>query len=269
MKARLLVSAVGIPFLLAVLIYLPPIATAILAALLSAVAAHELYLAVRQQENNWVLFLLCLIAAAVPILVFLHQESILLSLGALLIVIHFVRMLFAYEQKHPLPFASLAPLFMSAFVIPLAFSVLVILRQMDYGSAKVMIPLVAAFCSDSMALFAGMLLGKHKLSPCVSPKKTVEGCVGGFVGGIIGMIIFRFIAEAACGYILSWGLTILLGAAGSALGQLGDLSFSVIKREFSIKDYGKLLPGHGGVLDRFDSVIFASPVILFLLMLGK
>lgn len=146
-------------------------------------------------------------------------------------------------------------------MIPLALSCLLRLRLMPYGSGLVLIPLVAAFSSDSLALFAGMALGRHKLAPLVSPKKTVEGSIGGLVGGMAGMVIFRIIFFLCTEIPLNIIWCVVLGLVGAAMGQMGDLVFSTIKREFGIKDYGKLLPGHGGVLDRFDSVIFAAPVL--------
>ena len=115
--------------------------------------------------------------------------------------------------------------------------------------------------TDTLAHFAGMLFGKHKLAPKVSPKKTREGAVGGLEGGMVGMIIFRIVFFLVTEVQLNIGWCVLLGLVGAAMGQLGDLSFSAIKREYGIKDYGRLLPGHGGVLDRFDSVILAAPIV--------
>lgn len=145
--------------------------------------------------------------------------------------------------------------------IPASFSCLLLLRLLPYGGGLVLVPLVAAFCSDSAALFTGMACGKHKLSPLVSPHKTVEGAVGGLVGGVLGMVIFRIIFYLCTLQPLHIGGCILMGLVGALMGQLGDLSFSAIKRQYGIKDYGRLLPGHGGVLDRFDSVLFAAPVL--------
>ena len=148
-----------------------------------------------------------------------------------------------------------------ALAIPASFSCLLLLRLLPYGGGLVLVPLVAAFCSDSAALFTGMACGKHKLSPLVSPHKTVEGAVGGLVGGVLGMVIFRIIFYLCTLQPLHIGGCILMGLVGALMGQLGDLSFSAIKRQYGIKDYGRLLPGHGGVLDRFDSVLFAAPVL--------
>ena len=107
--------------------------------------------------------------------------------------------------------------------------------------------------------FMGRALGKRKLCPHVSPNKTVEGSIGGFIGSVVGMIIYHLVVKATVSLDLGWAMIIVLGLVGSLLGQIGDLSFSVIKREFGIKDYGAIFPGHGGVLDRFDSVLFVSP----------
>lgn len=124
---------------------------------------------------------------------------------------------------------------------------------------------MAAFCSDALALFTGMALGRHKLAPLVSPHKTVEGAAGGLVGGMAGMAIFCLVYRAITGVNLGLPLCVALGLLGALLGELGDLSFSAVKRQYGIKDYGRLLPGHGGVLDRFDSVLFAAPVLCALL----
>ena len=106
------------------------------------------------------------------------------------------------------------------------------------------------------------MFGKHKLAPLVSPKKTVEGGIGGLVGGVFGMVLFNVIVSHTIhdAYMAPFHI-LLFGIVGSIISQIGDLSFSVIKREFGVKDYGKLLPGHGGILDRFDSVTFVAPFV--------
>ena len=134
------------------------------------------------------------------------------------------------------------------------------------GRLLVFVPLAISFGSDTFALFAGMLFGKHKLAPLVSPKKTIEGAVGGLVGGVIGMALMMFVGSWVIHDAFMGPREVLLfGILGSVVSQIGDLSFSVIKREFGVKDYGKLLPGHGGILDRFDSVTFVAPFVGLLL----
>ena len=121
-------------------------------------------------------------------------------------------------------------------------------------------PFVAAFLSDAFALCRNALW-KHKLAPELSPKKTVEGAVGGFLGAVVSMLVYGAVLQLGVGKTVSYPVLALYGAVGRVVSQLGDLSFSYIKREYGIKDYGNILPGHGGVLDRFDSVIFCAPAI--------
>ena len=133
---------------------------------------------------------------------------------------------------------------------------------MEGGQFLVLLPLVAAWGSDTCALFAGMAFGKHKLAPVVSPKKTVEGAIGGVVGATALMLLVVFLMNRSTRAGTStMPVRLVMGAAGAVIGQVGDLSFSIIKRQTGIKDYGHIFPGHGGVLDRFDSVIFVAPVV--------
>ena len=180
---------------------------------------------------------------------------------AAMLVLLFVTAIVEYGGRHPMTFRDICAILVSGVAIPLSFGCLLLLRLMPDGGGLALIPLVAAFCSDSAALFTGMACGRHKLAPHVSPKKTVEGAIGGLAGGMLGMVIFRVIFYFCTVRALHIGWCIALGLLGAIMGQLGDLSFSLIKREFGIKDYGRLLPGHGGVLDRFDSVLFAAPVV--------
>lgn len=128
--------------------------------------------------------------------------------------------------------------------------------------AYLLLPFILSFACDTFAFFAGLTLGKHKLAPKVSPKKTIEGSIGGLAGNMACGLLFvwvmdRFFGGSAIGY----GPMALLALLCGVVAQVGDLSFSLIKREFGIKDYGHLFLAHGGVLDRFDSVLFAAPVI--------
>lgn len=136
------------------------------------------------------------------------------------------------------------------------------------GFYAVWMILISAWGSDTCAYFAGVLLGKHKITPKLSPKKTVEGCIGGVLGtsffGFLYGLILKNNGVITSSYI--W-VFVLLGFGGSIAGQIGDLAASGIKRNYGIKDYGKCIPGHGGVMDRFDSVIFTAPLIYGLVVL--
>ena len=166
-----------------------------------------------------------------------------------------------YGRPGALVLQDVCVMAVAGLVIPWAFSCMLQLRMLPHGAGMVLMPLVAAFCSDSAALFTGMACGRHKMAPLVSPHKTVEGALGGIAGGVVGMVIFRIVFYFCTLVPLHIGWCVVIGLAGALMGELGDLSFSVIKRQVGIKDYGRLLPGHGGVLDRFDSVLFAAPMI--------
>ncbi len=186
----------------------------------------------------------------------------------ILFVAVFLVAICSYEKERPVPFAQLCMTIFVMFIFPLMLSCLLRLRLLDGGAALVFVPLCISFGSDTLALFAGMLFGRHRLAPRVSPKKTVEGAVGGLIGGVAGLALLKGIL-ALCRFemtplvraALGWPALIVLGLLGSVVSQIGDLSFSLIKREYGVKDYGKLLPGHGGVLDRFDSVTFTAPFV--------
>lgn len=273
MKQRILVAVVGVPLLLFVLCWAPAWATTILLLLLCGIGASELLTAVCGKEKGT---RLCGLTGAMTAFIVLNGFSQVdfpeLSTSRIIleiipwfvcagIVILFLMAVRYYGTEKELHFQDICAVLMGGIAIPAALTCLLRLRLMPYGGGLVLIPLVAAFCSDSLALFAGMLFGKHKLAPHASPKKTVEGAIGGLVGGMVGMVLFRIIFACCTGQKLDIIWCLALGLIGAALGQLGDLSFSIIKRQYGIKDYGHLLPGHGGVLDRFDSVIFAAPVI--------
>ena len=124
----------------------------------------------------------------------------------------------------------------------------------------------AAICEDTLAYYTGRLFGKHKLCPEISPKKTIEGAAGGLIGGIIGTVALALILGHQ-GIGIGW--YVLLGAVLGTLCQFGDLAASLIKRQFGAKDFGNLLPGHGGLMDRLDSTIFILPVVwLFFYLFG-
>jgi phosphatidate cytidylyltransferase len=140
-------------------------------------------------------------------------------------------------------------------------SYLVALRGLDNGRNWVFFALFTTFASDTAAFFVGRALGKRRLAPQISPGKTWEGAIGGVFGAII--VSLFFILPTPLTLHLNWGQAILLGLLVSIFGQLGDLVESLFKRNMGAKDSGRLLPGHGGMLDRMDSIIFAGIVVYY------
>lgn len=270
MKQRILVAVVGIPLLLAVLCWAPDWATALLLAALSVIAAHELLTAVcgAEKAKRWTA-LPAVTGALVIAAVYFSGEhyadspagTVLRWLIAAAVLALLLASVLTYGRPGALVLQDVCVMAVAGLVIPWAFSCMLQLRMLPHGAGMVLMPLVAAFCSDSAALFTGMACGRHKMAPLVSPHKTVEGALGGIAGGVVGMVIFRIVFYFCTLVPLHIGWCVVIGLAGALMGELGDLSFSVIKRQVGIKDYGRLLPGHGGVLDRFDSVLFATPMI--------
>ena len=132
---------------------------------------------------------------------------------------------------------------------------------------KLITAFVLAFLSDTGAYFCGMLFGRHKLAPVISPKKTVEGVIGGTVTCILGMLLYGLILWLGFGLQVNFVYALIYGLLGALGSVFGDLCFSAIKRQTGIKDYGNLIPGHGGILDRFDSMMVVGPLAEALLIL--
>ena len=154
--------------------------------------------------------------------------------------------------------------------IAIAFMMCILLMTRKYcDKYTVILPFVCAWLTDTGAYFTGSLFGKHKLAEKISPKKTVEGAIGGLFFSTIGSALYIYIMVAVMvGKTPMTSVVIkfaVLGFLASAISQLGDLAASCIKRDFEKKDYGKILPGHGGLLDRFDSVLFAIPFVYYMM----
>lgn len=155
--------------------------------------------------------------------------------------------------------------FFGFFYITVMFSFIYQVRSLEDGFLIVWLIFIGAWGSDTCAYVVGVLIGKHKLPSKLSPKKSIEGCVGGIVGAaLIGMVYSVFVGDKFVGISNPLVAFAVIGGVSSILAQVGDLAASAIKRNHNIKDYGTLIPGHGGILDRFDSIIYTAPVVFLL-----
>jgi len=158
--------------------------------------------------------------------------------------------------------------FFGVFYVGVSLSFLYITRVHPWGAYLVWLAIISSWGCDVCAYLVGMLIGKHRIFPQISPKKTIEGCIGGIIGS--GILAFVY-AICVKGYILDLKNEMIIFPivcmAGAVIGMFGDLFASAIKRKVGIKDYSSLLPGHGGILDRFDSVILVSPIIFVVTIL--
>ncbi|MBR5579051.1 MAG: phosphatidate cytidylyltransferase [Lachnospiraceae bacterium] len=187
----------------------------------------------------------------------------------LVVLMSFLSFLFIYVFSFPRYHANqVMSAFFSFMYAPVMFSFLFLTRQLEYGVYYVWMIFISSWISDTCAYCVGMLFGRHKLAPILSPKKSIEGSLGGIIGSVIvGALFGHFIVEQVIAEQQVTWIFALIGGVGSIVSQIGDLAASAIKRNHEIKDYGKLIPGHGGIMDRFDSVIVTAPMIYFLFSL--
>ena len=260
MKARVLFGVFGFIFVLLALYVFPPIVLEAVVAALCVIATCEVLGSTKLVHNRLELLLAMLVSLGLAVGHFTVLPLDLTDVMHGLVLVMLVGS-FAIELKFhdSMKVSQVAWGFFGALLVPYLLLSLLRIFQMNYhhGPFIVLLPLLAAWGADTCALFAGMFFGRHKLAPVVSPKKTVEGAVGGVIGGAVLVLIAALIG-------LPLWAAVVLGAVGAMLGEIGDLSFSIIKRQTGIKDYGHIFPGHGGVLDRFDSVIFVAPFAEFL-----
>ncbi len=271
MLIRTITSAVLVAVLLPIFLFSEYIIYPITIALIASIAVFEL-LRVIGMHKTWRISLPAyLVAAALPLFthdIFLkgcieYQKTYLLIAAAVLFIYMLYLMAMAVFSKGKLKFGKAAEVFMSVTYIAMSFTALSLLRYLDNGAFCFVLVFMAAWGTDVGAYLVGCAIGKHKLIPEVSPKKSVEGAVGGVVFALLIFLLYGFIVDKAVDDISVNYL--LLGVCApilSVVSQIGDLIASVIKREYGIKDYGRILPGHGGIMDRFDSILVVSLPLL-------
>ena len=257
MLVRIISAAVALPLFIVIIFFLPSIALTAACSLFMLVGAHELLFGTSAVKNKLAVGSAMVCAAGVPW--WMHfgcmPEILLAAVFFEVLILFGIRMAgtgFGFEKISMSLFA--------AFIMPVLFSLLVLLRASADWKRVILLPFIVAWASDTGAYFAGSFFGRHKLCPSLSPKKTVEGSLGGVLLAAVGGVVYGLIVGEASLIVLA-----LIGVLGSAVGQFGDLMFSCIKREYGIKDYGKLMPGHGGVLDRFDSSVVTIPLVWLIL----
>ena len=265
MRARILVAVVLAPLFFVVLFFLNPVWLAVLMAAICAMASFELLRATGVAHHNGMYALTALAAAAIPIGVWLDLGKQVTQAAALLLMMSiFWIAIRLYDHEKPVRFEDVLVCLFGGLMIPCALSALVALKGMEQGRYLVLLPVICAFLTDGGAYFAGIFLGKHRGITRVSPNKSLEGYVGGIVAGALFLLIYGVLLEQFAGLDASLPVLAVYGLVGGAVTELGDLSFSFVKRQFGVKDYGHLLPGHGGMLDRFDSMVFAAPTLMLL-----
>jgi len=265
MKTRIITAAVLLPLLLAIVLVAPKIVTAILFGLMAALGAYELLYNTGLVRHVRMVIYSMVMAFFVCLWSFYGASHPWALVGTLLLAsLLFMEMMLSHVKIH---FDKAAICLAAGLLIPYLLSSIVRIHCMVSGRHMILIPFVLAMMSDTGAYFVGRAIGQHKLAPVISPKKTVEGAVGGVIAAIVGMLLYAVVLRFIFKFQVHFGYAVIYGILGSVVGMFGDLCFSVIKRQTGIKDYGNLIPGHGGILDRFDSMILVGPLTEALLLM--
>lgn len=269
MKTRIITAIVAVCILVPVLVFSNTWVLPIAAAICCALSVFEMLRCCGLLKKYAISVPLMLIGVLAPLSVrFFSSFGVLLTYAVpviLALVFYFLAVMVFSKGKTSIEDVSVAGF--TSFYIVFAFVALLSLRYYEAMGAYVyLMVFIGAWITDIFAYFCGMLLGKHKLIPEVSPKKTVEGSVGGILFCGLSFILYGLILQNGLNVIadVNFIQLFLYGVVVSVVSQIGDLSMSAIKRRYDVKDFGKIFPGHGGMLDRFDSILAVSSVLFIL-----
>ena len=272
MKQRVITSVIIVAVMIAVLslswTYVYPAVLSILA----TVAVFEILRVFRLDKRLFVAIAAYVVAFSLPLVAYFMMDYMQLNAGDYLLVMSLVLFMFmlylfvvAIFERGRMPFGEFAGAFMITAYVVAAFSSLSVVRLIEnVGIYCLGLVLVTAWITDTFAYVVGSLIGKHKLIPEISPKKTVEGSIGGIVFSMIGTMLYGLLISLFTDITPNYIVLAIAGLILSVISQVGDLIASLIKREHNVKDYGSILPGHGGIMDRFDSILSVSTATMII-----
>ena len=265
MKTRIIAAAVLVPVLLLMVLVVDKVIAAVVMGLILAIAAYELLYRTRLVMRPRLVIYSVVMAFAISLWSYFESVH---AYFLLMLMAFFMLMFMEIMLDHvKIRIEMIGLCFIAGVIIPYMLTALVRILAMNLGRYYILLPFTVAFMSDAGAYFVGMKFGRHKLAPVVSPNKTIEGVLGGLGGAMIGMLIYAIVLAWPLKFEVNFGIALLYGVIGSFAGTFGDLCFSVIKRQTGIKDYGNLIPRHGGALDRFDSLVLVAPLVEALLLI--
>ncbi|MBE6655340.1 MAG: phosphatidate cytidylyltransferase [Ruminococcaceae bacterium] len=266
MKVRIISAMVGLLILVPILWFSDTVLFPIALALCAAVAAYEIVSCVG--SRFWYVLAPSMTFAALGPLMTEWISSNVKSYIAFLAMMAFAYLFLLFGAAvlsgGKLNYSTVAETVIGVVYATVGFTSIALLRRLAGGQYLFGMVFVGAWVTDTMAYFTGRFFGKHKLCPNISPKKTVEGSLGGIIFCALSFLLYGFIVQKIVGVVPNYPMLFISGIASSVVSQIGDLAASLIKREHDVKDYGKLMPGHGGVMDRFDSILALAPMLLVL-----
>ena len=260
MLKRTITALVSICVLLPILLFSQTVALPIAVAIVSFVALYEMYKCIGKSNKLYFCIPAYLFALIAPFLLRLLEGKIFIALSFICGAIYLLYLfMITVWLKGRVRFSEVAEIFLSSIYIISAFNSIIYIRDLENGGQYLyLLIFIGAWVTDIFAYFSGMLFGKHKLIPEVSPKKTIEGSIGGTLICALSFVAFGMVVDTFFNMNANLIFLAVSGVLVSIVAQMGDLIMSLIKREYGIKDYGKLFPGHGGILDRFDSILSVS-----------
>ena len=265
MKTRIIAAVALLIPLLIVVLALPKVWAALICGAAAAIGAYELLHSTGHVKHPRLVAYAMVSAFLMSVWGWAGQSQAWFSLLVTGVFCAYFGEMMASHVK--LTFDKIAMCLVAALIVPYLLTSLVRIHSLRLGRYYIIIPFIMAFLPDTGAYFAGKFFGRHKLAPVISPKKTIEGVVGGAIAGILGMMLYALVMDLAFGMEVNYLYAVIYGVAAAGGSVFGDLSFSVIKRQTGIKDYGNLIPGHGGVLDRLDSMMVVGPLAETLVLL--
>lgn len=267
MKTRILTGVISGALFLAVLLLPWPVVLTVVTSLIAAVAVYEIFSVTGMLKHRGLESVAMAFALIAPFFARMSGRAVLLTCVMYVILLVLLTVMYRKEVS----VKRMAAVFVLAIIVTMALSCMSYLRTVSSvrdsdGLFYVILSLLMAWMSDTGAYFVGTFLGKHKLCPKLSPKKTVEGLFGGIATSLLfsvlaGVCYQAWVLQGAAQ--VSYGGLLLLALICAPLSVLGDLSASLLKRVCGVKDFGKLFPGHGGIMDRFDSLLPVFPVVYF------
>ena len=266
MKTRILTSIIIAAVAIPTLAFSGTLLYPIVMSALSLMAVFEMLRVLGYAKKLAIVIPAYLIALAFPTAAYFAATDV-IKYSVVAAAVIFVYLLYLLTlpvlTRGKLKITGMSAVFCTTVYVILAFSALSAVRTLDNGVFYMFIPFICSWVSDVFAYFVGRFFGKHKLIPEISPKKTVEGSIGGIVFAVLAMLLFGFIVDSFFDAITVNYLVLgLMGFVLSIISQIGDLIASSLKREYGVKDYSNLLPGHGGIADRFDSIFAISLLVL-------
>ena len=264
MKTRIIVAAIGIPALFAVIFFAPVWGLGVLVGVIAGRSAWELLRCAEHDMPRRMRWVTAICAGCVPLASVFFPAGRVYELSLFVLFVYvFCELMLTFRRETPMALETATVTLLAGGIMPVLISAIVRLGLRDHGPVYVVLPFVTAFSCDAGAYFAGLALGKRKITPHLSPHKTLAGCIGGFLSAMVFQLLSGLILRA-CDYEVNLAVMAVYGFLGALACQLGDLCFSAIKRLCGVKDYGTMIPGHGGMLDRFDSMFWVAALTEFL-----